>query len=176
VADTLTTHYDLIKIGIGERRDSWGTVSNDNLDRIDAALKAIADAVAVNVTAIATVQTAASNAQTTANQALELAGSIQQSQGVAIVPYSAVSSGTTPTHSASFTASASDEVAASYKWGASSGNGWVSAGVADATATLMVYAAPGETQDADFYCDLEVAGKTYRAICSMTYTNTTPAA
>lgn len=62
-------------------------------------------------------------------------------------------------------------VAEAYVWGVGGGDayGWVAAGQGTASAQLGCYTIEYFGATAEFYCDVVIAGQTYRATCSMTH-------
>lgn len=89
-----------------------------------------------------------------------------------ITPGSVDLSGKGTTRSSVFNAISTGGAPTSYTWGLLDGDGYVSAGGSTATATLAVYANPGEGSFSTFFCDMVIGGITYRATCSFSYTNT----
>lgn len=49
--DTQTQNFGLVRIEVGTSKDTWGGKLNGNMDAIDAALKGLADAVGLKLTA-----------------------------------------------------------------------------------------------------------------------------
>ena len=41
MADTTTPNLELVKMGVGTHRDTWGDIANGNLDKMDAAVGAV---------------------------------------------------------------------------------------------------------------------------------------
>jgi hypothetical protein len=75
---------------------------------------------------------------------------------------------------ANFTASSSGAAPTSYSWGVLDGPGYVNGAATNATASLAAFTSGGgnETVNVTFYCDMVVAGTTYRATCLFNYSCT----
>lgn len=85
---------------------------------------------------------------------------------VSISPPATATSSSAPSVTRTFTASATGGTPSSYTWGVSSGPGAVVTQGA-AAADLRAYDTDGIGALAEFFCDMVIAGVTYRAFCTM---------
>lgn len=88
---------------------------------------------------------------------------------VSISPSSSSTSSGAPSVSRAFTVSVAGGTPTSYFWGVDSGNGYINSGGSAASANLAVFDDSEGTggAQAQFFCDVVVAGVMYRAYCTM---------